>query len=109
MEENAFTEQEYARNFLPKQIIETNLVHPESTRAVSAVVAAAQVVNVEVLGANVTNVLLELVHLGSGVLDAREHVRQERKEQRNVFRNEFRHHRLADGLNQDLNAKRRQT
>ena len=51
------------------------------------------------------DLVLEPRHLCPGVLDAREHVGQQREQQRNILGHQLRNHRLAHALDQDLGSK----
>lgn len=52
--------------------------------------------------AHLPDLVLEPRHLRPCVLDAGEHVRQQREEQRDVLSHQFGHHGLAHTLDQDL-------
>lgn len=53
-------------------------------------------------GADLTNLILKTFHFGTSVSNVREHIAQQREQQRNVFGHQFRYHRFTNGLNQNL-------
>ena len=53
---------------------------------------------------HLSQLLLEPQHLGGGVGDSREDVREEAVEERNVLSHQLGHHRLHDALDQDLSG-----
>jgi len=68
----------------------TDLLNPLATDLITADLAVCE----EHLATDLGNLLTQSRHLGWNVRDAWEHVTQQTVEQRDVFSNQLRHHRL---------------
>lgn len=60
------------------------------------------------LGADLGDLCPQLLHGGMGVLDPREHIREQAVQQGDVLGHQLGHHRLAHTLDQDLQHRERE-